>query len=98
MSIMNPLEMNYLVSLLEEVKKDVEFIGTYKGGTKTSPLYFFNPDEDKAVRSASEVATLFLFDDRGYVNREAKQDLMRNGYTVLFLEKDEEFGWQSLGI
>lgn len=95
MSITNPLQ--HLINLLEEVKKRSWDIPAYKGESKNSKFLYLDPN-DKSVRRASEAAANHLFDERGFVIRSGKHDLMRYQYDVIELKKAEGYGWETLGI
>jgi hypothetical protein len=92
---MNPLD--YLISKLEEVKKRSWDIPAYKGELKTSKLLYLD-DNHRLVRNAETAAQDALFDEQGYVIRSAKHALMKHDYNLMFIEKDVEFGWRTLGI
>jgi hypothetical protein len=87
--------LDYLLLLLEEVKRSVWDIPLYRGESKQN--HYFDP-EHAAIYHASKAATDYLFDKRGLLVMQAKQELLRAGYNTVFIEKDKEFGWLTVGI
>lgn len=91
MAIMNPLQ--HLLNLLEEVSNSND-IKAYLGTKKEN---YYLDLEHPVVSAASYYGSSVLFNNKGRMDFEAKQNLHRAGYPVVLVEGSES-GWLIVGI